>query len=41
VEAAITRRAGEALDALDGLAITSDARDALAELARFVAWRDH
>ena len=41
VEAAIARRVGDALDVLDDLAITSDARDALAELARFVAWRDH
>ena len=41
VEQAIARRVGEALDVLDDLAITIDARDALAELAHFVAWRDH
>ena len=41
VETAIARRVADALDALDGADITPEAKGALVELARFVAWRDH
>ncbi|MFI5045497.1 MAG: polyprenyl synthetase family protein [Acidimicrobiia bacterium] len=41
VEATISRRVGEALGVLDDLAITEGAKDALGDLAHFVAWRDH
>ena len=40
-EAAIARRADEALAAIARAPITPEARDALADLARFTAWRDH
>jgi len=40
VERAIGDRLAVALDALDAMPIGEDARDALRELARFVAWRD-
>jgi geranylgeranyl diphosphate synthase type I len=41
VEETIARRVGVALDALDAVRISADAKHALADLARFVAWRDH
>ena len=34
------RLTGEAVDALDAVPITDEARKALAELAHFVAWRE-
>jgi geranylgeranyl diphosphate synthase type I len=40
VEASIDRLVAEAVEALDGAAITDEARDALVELASFVAGRD-
>jgi geranylgeranyl diphosphate synthase, type I len=40
LETLIDRLASEALDALDQAPITEDARKALDELARYVAWRD-
>ncbi len=40
VERAIDARVRDAFDELDDLDITEPARDALAELAHFVAWRD-
>ena len=40
VEASIGRLVGEAVDALDGASLTDEARDALVELANFVAGRD-
>ena len=40
IEDRIARRVDEALAALDGAPITGDAREALAELTRFAAWRD-
>ena len=40
VERAIDELVADALVALDGAAVTADARDALAELARYVAGRD-
>jgi geranylgeranyl diphosphate synthase type I len=40
VETAIERLTAEAVDALDTVPITDDARKALAELAQFVAWRE-
>ena len=40
VEQAIAGRVDQALDALTTLPIAPDARDALTELAQFVAWRD-
>jgi geranylgeranyl diphosphate synthase type I len=39
MEAAIDSLTAEALDAIAGVDITADARQALEELARFVAWR--
>jgi geranylgeranyl diphosphate synthase type I len=40
LETVIDELAQQALEALDGIPITDDARKALAELAQFVAWRD-
>jgi len=40
IEARIEIQVEEALTALDRAPITDDARVALAELARFAAWRD-
>jgi geranylgeranyl pyrophosphate synthase len=40
VEATIDRLVGEALAALATTRVTEEARTALAELGRFVAWRD-
>jgi geranylgeranyl diphosphate synthase type I len=40
VEASIGRLVDESLAALEAVPISSEARDALAELGRFVAWRD-
>jgi len=39
VEAVIEELANQAVTALDGLAVTDDARKAFEELARYVAWR--
>jgi geranylgeranyl diphosphate synthase, type I len=41
VEATIERLTEQAVGALPAIAITDEARDALAELAHFVAWRQH
>jgi geranylgeranyl diphosphate synthase, type I len=40
VEATITRLVGQARDALTGVPVTIEARDWLADLADYVAWRD-
>jgi geranylgeranyl diphosphate synthase type I len=40
IEDRIADRVTEALDALDRAPLTDDARDALADLTRFAAWRD-
>ena len=41
VEETIGRRADEAVAAVAAAPLTPDARDALTDLARFAAWRDH
>ena len=40
IESTIDRLAGEALDALDAVPVSEEARKALVELAHYVAWRD-
>ena len=40
LESTIDRLTGEALDALDAAPLSQDARQALGELAHYVAWRD-
>jgi geranylgeranyl diphosphate synthase type I len=41
IELAIGRLVDESLHALDDVPITDEAKHALAELGRYVAWRDH